>query len=513
MSLTKQPTNATRRDPNVSQEGMRHGGVGDKKRRGEYGTVVDYKSDTYVATVQTERGRILHGIPRLRSTPGEIAPLAPGTDVLLSYDYGEPVIMGILARPVKSETSDARFSVTDVEGFGGQGIDKDELNTNGTFRQPSEPDDIMPDDWIQMGPDGNMLGILAGGVNVLKSGPLSQIRTHGINDLIEAICRNYRHISDMGEFTIANNDGRINMRFRGGSDQRNEAGPDEENWTIRFDLGSDGDMLNFELTTPQGQTLFRLHVDSDGQCEIFGVNGVSINSGSQNEGVSAEETSGSKFIKIEGDQTVVINGSRTNTVNTNDAETVVGDKDVSVGNDYRTQTLRDFAIGVGRNMAVSVQGNNLGGDAISIDVEAGDVVTTIGSATSLRPDSGYSLTTFAGDMNFESTAGGSFFFESLLGEYKSTIRKSTTNTNRIPDSVILGGDSLASHLVKYEQLELHLSTLYKMLDAHIHVENGTAAAVGSLPVFGVSGPPVIPFSPALAPQILTLKSLTSGVAL
>ncbi len=479
--------------------------------RGERATVISYQSDRYTATVRTDRGRTLTGVARMRSSPGEIVPLEAGSEVLLNFDYGQPIILGVLATPSSGVDAGRKFSVTDTEGFGGQGLNKTSLSDGADYRNAQEPDDLAPGDWVQMGPDGNAMGVLTGGVNVIRSNALSQIRTHFINDLVEIISRNFRHISDMGEFTVQNNDGRINMRFRGASDQRTEAGPDEEKWTIKFDLGAEGDLLNFELCTPQGQTLFRLHVDSDGACEIFGINGVAIHSGAQQSGVSTETVTGSKEINIEGNTTSSVGGDKTESVNGSVRTNVLNDHQVLAGNDVQTQALRDMGISAGRNMYVGVQGNITGDDALTFDIESGDWIVDIGGPLSANPASGHTLRTFAGSINYESLAGGNFNISSLLGEYKSRTRKATVSTFNLPDSVVLGGEALTSHLVKYEQLEQHLMLLYQLLDTHIHIEQGTATA-GVFPVVGVSGPPVVPFSPMLNPLILTLKSLTSGVA-
>lgn len=512
MPLPKQPHKATPPDSEaMSPGGGRHGGVGDRHRRGETATVIAYQSDTYTATVRTNKGRILKGLPRMRFAPGDISPLEQGTEVLINYDYGAPFIMGVLASPAGKPNDTSKHSATDVEGYGGQGLNKSDEVTGGNYRMASEPDDVMPGDWVKCSSDGNMIGVLAGGVNVMKSSALSQIRTHLLNDLVEIISRNYRHITDMGEFTVQNNDGRINLRFRGASDQRSEAGPDEENYTIKFDLGSEGDLFNLELCTPKGQTLFRMHVDSDGQCELFGLNGVSVNSGSQNGGTSAEESNGDKFRKIGGNRTTVLEGSDTKTVKNNATTSVYNDIVTSAGNDVRTQAFRDHAISAGRNMFVSVQGSLLG-DAMVYDIATGNWVVNIGSPVSLDPLSGFEMKTYAGNMAFSSLLGGNLTFDSVLGQFKTTTRKSVINTNMIPDSVILGGGVLASHLVKFEQLQAHLLMLYSLLDLHVHVENGTAVAAG-IPVIGVSGPPVVPFSPILNPGVITFKSLTTGVTL
>jgi len=507
-TLLPQQINASSRDPNATTDGGRHGGVGGHARSGEYGTVISYNADTYTSTVHTRRGAMT-GVPRLRSTPGQISALEPGTEVLVSYEFGDPIILGIVTRLNNQASNTTPFSVADVGGFGGEGQNKDLLGTGGNYRLPSEPTSCMPGDWVQTCADGNMIGVLAGGMNVVRSGAFSQIRTHLLNDLVEIISRNYRHVTDMGEFTIKNNDGRINMSFRGGSDQKTEAGSDEENWSIKFDLGSEGDMLNLELCTPKGQTLFRFHVDADGQCEIYGINGVSINSGSAANGVSSEESTGNKAKKIQGSQTTVISGSDTLNVGGNAKTSVTGDYAVNAGNDLSSNAVRDYGISAGRGLFVAVQGSTLG-DAVVFDIDSGDWVVDIGGPTSLNPTSGYKMTTWAGNMEFLSMAAGNFEVTSLLGQLKARTLKTILSTNNLPDSVVLGGDSITGHIVKFEQLQAHLLHLYGLLDLHTHPITGTA---GPFPVVGNALPPLVPFTPQLSAEIINMRSVTSGVAL
>lgn len=507
--IRKQPENTTPKDVNSSQlNSGRHGNTGDQFRKGEYATVLRYNSDRHSATVRTERGRTINGVPRLRSTPGEVAPLSTGTEVLISYEYGNPIIMGIMTIPASDNQDTTKYSVTEEEGFGGQGTNKSTITTGGNYRQAQEPTDMMPGDWGYVGENGNLISVLNGGVNVLKSSPLSQIRTYQVNDLVELISRNYRHISDMGEFSIFNDDGRINMRFRGASDQRSEAGPDEENWTIRFDLGSEGDMLNFELTTPKGQTLFRLHVDSEGAAEIYGINGVAINSGTRTGGSHAEEHTGDSNSTIKGNRVASVKGDVTDSTGGNLKREVGSDYQTNVNNDYRVQALRDLSLGCGRNMSVAVQGGE-GDNALTYDIEDGNWTVELGSATA--PDSGFSMSTFSGDVSFSSTLGGSFIVDSALGNLSTKTKEAKINTQSFPDSVVLGGDRLQSHLVKFEQLQSHLIQLYRALDRHTHQIPSTASA-GGASVTGTTGTPVVPIGSPIVGDIQKFKSITSGVS-
>jgi len=460
--------------------------------------------------VRTERGRTLTGVARVRNAPGEVIPLPQGTEVLISHDYGLPLIVGVLEIPASSNTADDAFAVTEDANalfIGGDGPNSSQSVTNGNFRRAREPRDVIPGDWVQMGEDGNMFAALGGGVNIMKSGTLSQIRTHLANNLIEVFSRNYRHITDMGEFSITNDDGRINMRFRGASDEATEASPDEENWTIKMDLGSEGDMFNFELCTPQGQTLFKLHVDSEGGAEIFGINGVAITSGSRSGGTTTQETSGSREDLIGGDRIVNIVGDDVVVVNSNQTITVTSDQQTDVGNDYRLQALRDMAIGAGRNVSLVVQGGE-GDNALTFDVEDGDWVVDLGSTTS--QSSGINFKTFAGNMKFETQTGGDFEFTSRNGNLKTT-----TNTAKIitgtANSVVLGGDTLASNLVKFQELRSLLQSLFVKLDTHQHM-GGAMVAAGTMPVTGLSAPPAVPIGAPLNGQIIQLKSTVAGVS-
>lgn len=501
-------TSSTPRDPNATGTG-RHGGTGDQHHRGEFATVISFQADTYAATVRTERGRTLNGVPIRRSSPGELITYPAGTEVLVSYEYGPPIIMGVISTPAGRHANTPTYNVTSgINGFGGQGDDKDTLNAAGNFRQAQEPTDLMPGDYGTIGQDGNLIATLEGGVNVIKSSPLSQIRTHKIGDLVEIFSRNYRHVTDMGEFKIQNNDGRINMSFRGASDQRSEAGPDEENWTVRMDLGSEGDMFNFELCTPQGQTMFKLHVDSDGAAELFSINGLSLGSGSRSGGSHNEEHTGDSSRLLSGNRTTNITGDETKNIGGTASTTVDGDNEANVGNDHRVQALRDIAIGAGRNMNVAVQGGE-GNDALVFDVEDGHWTVNVGSASA--PDSGINFNTFRGDYTFTSQAGGDYVVETRTGNVLTTSTTAKFVTGQ-PDSVVLGGDSIKSHLVKWEELQKHLQTLYNLFDKHIHRHEGTAVAAGMFPVSGVSGMPLVPMSPSQNPDIINLKSVVAGVS-
>lgn len=500
MSLLGHRKSATARSNNNPQSGSgRQGGTGDRSKRGEFATVTYYASDNHTAIVRTETGRVHNGVPRLRSTPGEVVPLPVGTEVLVSYDYGPPIIMGVLTMPASNNSETSSYSITDEEGFGGEGLNKTTV-PSGNFRNAAEPRDLIPGDWSQVGEEGNAFALLGGGTNVMRSSSLAQIRTHLINDLVEIISRNFRHVTDMGEFNITNDDGRINMSFRGATDQRSEAGPDEENFTIRMDLGAIGDIFNLEFTTPQGQTLFKFHVDAEGACEIFGINGINIASGSRIDGTHTEEHEGNSSRTVGGSRTTSTLGDTTTTIGANLTEEISTDVITTIGNDWRTQVLRDVAIGAGRGMSVTVQGPEIpGGTAMTYDIENGDWVVDIGGLTS--PLSGFEMKTFTGDIVHESTAGGTLLNATLAGFINNQSLGFNADTSFLPDSVVLGGPFLVSHVVKWEELFAYLSALHIAIDLHTHPVTGP-----------VSGPPTVPVGSPLQGMLATFRSLVAGVA-
>lgn len=500
MSLLSRGKSAAPQDPNSPLRGEgRHPGTGDRQRRGEFATVISYQTDRYTAKVRTERGRVLEGVARVRSFPGDVTALTPGTEVLISFDYGPPIIMGVLAMPAERGLSEGSpYSVTDEspDGF------NTSSNEVGNFRAPNEPLDLVPGDQAFVGQEGNSVGALSGGVSMIRSTPLAQVRTHAVGEIVEIISRNFRHITDMGELNIINDEGRTNLSFRGGSDQTNETGADEENWGIRLDLGAEGDLFNFELTTPRGQTLFKFHVDAEGHVEMFGINGVDIQSGNRSGSGHTEDHSGDSARTVRGSRSSITTGSETREADSI-AETVNNDYTLSSGNDVTFAALRDVTVGSGRNMYITVQ------DGVSFDVSTGDWLADIGSPTGASAKFG--VTTVSGDMSFESTLGGNFTVTTNLGNVQTTSQQATFSTSQ-PSSVILGGTALASHLVKWEELQQHLQQLYNALDTHTHLIPGTATAAGIFTVTGNTGLPVVPIGAPLIGDIIRFKSTKAGVS-
>lgn len=464
----------------------RHGGVGRTPTGAlaEFGTVVSVDAQNYAYTVRTMGGRPLPAMPRKRSSPSDVSILPVGCTVVVRYDLGAPYIDGVLDMPASRPLDD---------GIPTTGIDSPSTGpAQGNFRANGEPSDLLPGDHVLSNASGARVGVLEGGIALLRAGGLSQIRAHILKDLVEIISRNYRHITDMGELKIENTDGRVNLSFRGATDQESEAGANEQNWTIRLDLGAVGDLFNFELTTPQGQLLFRMHVDSDGRCTIFGLDGVVLQSGARTGQGAVTEQGGDASSIVRGAQNTTVDGDVTEVFGANHNATVMANRVASVGNDDVTAAARDWGVSAGRDVSLTAA------KAMTTQVLDGDSVTKVGQPT--KPKGRYQVETLRGRILLKSLQGGDIELDTATGTFKAKARKATINTQG-NDSCILGGDSLVAHATRFEQLETCLRAMMACFDAHTQT---TASG-------GLASPPTVSMTATCSPLIAPCKSLKVGV--
>lgn len=486
--------NAAHRGPS------RTGGLGETPSTGAIlGTVLEAHSETYTHTVRTQRGGVLRGVPRKRVTPSDVCVLPVGTQVLVRFDIGMPYIDGVFVMPAAAALEPGVPLMPGSQPEDGLDFTGSAPGANGSYRGGAEPADVLPGDEILANSSGARAGVLSGGMAILLAG-LAGIRAHRLNDLLEIFGRNMRVTTDMGYSEVRNRNGKMNYSFRGATDQLNEAGADEEKWTIRFDLGAEGDLLNFELCTPMGQTLFRVHVDAGGRCEIFGLDGVIFRSGDSSGSGEAEpvvnEHPGSVRDAIGGGAHREVRGDVSDSAGGNRSEITDGNSTRSVGADSSTQVARDVGLAAGRNVAVVVAGDRTGGTAARVEVRGGDYVEEVGSPDYPAPKR--RIQTQRGNIELESLLGGNIVLNTRTGEARVKARKIVLETTG-PDSVILGGSTLRAHVAKYEQLEQLVTAMFQRFDTHIHTHPN-----------GPTGAPVVPMA-TLRSMLLRVKSTIVGL--
>lgn len=437
--------NGRRARPPVDQHGAPgHTGplpAGNAPRDRVRGTVINCDASSHTYLVATPQGRV--AMPRIRMSPGDLSLIPNGTPVVVDYSLGEPYIAGILPAEGRRSTSPAE-GVTGVAGHGGN----DPVlvaNYGVNARAGDEPNDLIPGDSVLRGPGTSSLSALHGNVAIVQGGRLAQLRAYGDDDAVEIIAGIYKLVTWMGEAKIVNEDGKTSYVWRGGSDQLTQTGPDEERYPIRLDVGHSGDLVNFEVCTPRGQTLFRFHVDAEGKLELFAAGGI-------------DQTQGGRTGPVR------VAGSRETDVRGDDSRTVGGVcKSICESNRYCSVSSNDELV-VGQ-----------------------DIVRTSGRDT--RVSANEKVLVRAGD-DIEAASGGDVKVATRVG--------SISLQSGVPDGVKLGrnprfhgvnfeplADAVAAFLHDYNALKAAVAAHASAVQAHTHAATSTPA-VG---IPGVSGAP------------------------
>ena len=372
MARTKRPTLDQHTPPATKSP------VSQETPKRERGTVVNTDADGHIYYVATARGRV--PMPRLRAFPGDIGLIPNGTPVVVDYSLGEPYIVGILP-PESTRTSSVATPVTGVSGYGGQ----DPVlapNYGATARAADEPNDFLPGDVVHRSPDGATLTALHGPVAGVSASPLAQIHAFGDTDLVRIVAGVLQLITWMGEVKVLNEDGKTSLVVRLGSDQLTQTGADEERYTIRFDAGHRGDLLNLEVTTPQGQTLFRWHVDGTGKLEVYAAGGIDQTDCGAEQPV---RVAGSRVTEVRGSDTERVEGEAASSYGANRAVTVSSNESHVVGQDLSESILRNWRLDVNGKTVQTF------GDDVDVTLRNGDVTikassgeVTIDAASSIR---------------------------------------------------------------------------------------------------------------------------------
>lgn len=355
--------------------------------RWQHGVVVEYNSATHTSTVRTHAGQPLRDVPQMKPTGGGYDHLESGTSVVVSWDLGYPMIIGCIDFVGLQQTAITPPSLTGTEGYGDD--DPTQPTTGGnSYKPPLAPIDMSPGDWAQVGTHGNHVAVMGGGMTLLGS-PTAQLRSFGMSGVIQHIARSMQTLTDFGMWRTENNQGRTSFVLRAGSTQATETGLDEQNWTIRIDLGAAGDIFDFVITEPKGKTLFRLHAGADGRVQLYGDGGVDISSGAGGTAETRHDVSGTQRTSVVGDDHTAVHGGKTNTVD--------GDRRSEIGGTDTVITGGDRVRSTGGSRAESV-----GGDSVQVVTGASQV--KIGDAVNL--DIGDKATAHV-DKNLDVTSGGS----------------------------------------------------------------------------------------------------------
>lgn len=500
------------------------------RQRGDKGIVQEVFPTTHTYTVATERSGTLSGVQRIAQAPGDKVMLPVGTTVCVTYDYGDPMIVGVLNYTTGVSADDAPKSLTGVSGFGADDPTQPS-DPSANFRDDNAPRDLSPDDWAYISPLGNGVAVLDGGVNVIKSSDFAQIRTHLINDVVEMFSHKFRHITSMGISEVSNAGGRASWSFRGGTDQLAEAGADQENWTIRVDLGASGDLFNFELTEPDGTAVFRLHVSPDGKADLYAAKGLNIKEGEQ----STKKTLQDEVTTVTRDATRTIGGAETQNIRSSRTVNVASNDTRNVGNDRIETVFRNLVSNVNGSAQYTVIGGDAAtatplNEALVYEIVNGSWVVSIGDPTAgANPAAraSFDLTTNIGDIALESKVQGDAELRATAGNVtaetvagNATLKTSVGIANVDGTQVTLGPTqaALANPVLKgtlhNTALDAFLSTntaAYATLTAATGVATGALSSGPPSSTWVIAAPIVVGWLSALTAALGTL--LGSNAAL
>jgi hypothetical protein len=411
---------------------------------------------------------------RIRRSVGDHDRIPNGTPVVIDYSLGAPYIDGILPPETRQTAFDNPANVTDTVGHGGE---DPMLNRSllASGRGAGEPNDILPGDFVRTSPDGAAIGALHGKVAMLRGSSLSQIKAHGENDNLEIISGTYRHISWMGESRIVNNQGKTSWIWRGGSDQLTQTGADEEHYTLHADLGDTGDLVNFRVTTPQGNDQFRFHVSPEGRLQIYARGGIDMTGGGNRH---LTRLRGEQNTEIDGPRNITINGTVID-IYEDQYELSVSDNVIfTFGRDHNTRVNRDISTSSGGACFISsIQEMHL-----SSQTSHFVVLTPIGNISFLANTGNVLTQTGPGNVTYELTSGNFRVYPSAN------------------DSIIFGEGAI-SHAVKYEEL----SAQFQQFLASYNLFKAAVVAHFHVPPTGPSGT-LTPFAPPTVVNLVTARS-------
>lgn len=443
----------------------------------ERGTVISVDARRATHRVALNNGTVLNGIAKLRSSVGDVAILPTQTTVAVMFGLGEPYILGVLPPQAQEVSDEVPDNITGTTGHGGE---DPVLNRNmgAVARTAGEPRDLLPGDAVIRSPDGAAVGALHGKLALLRGGPLAQIRAHGNEDILEVIGGVMRFITWMGESQYVNNNGKTSFIWRGGADQLTESGSDENAYTVRLDVGDTGDLVNFEVTTPAGQSLFRFHVSTDGRMEIVARGGFDWVSGADRQMANDTHIQGEQTVEVQGTRTLTVASDVTETLGGNRTTSVSTNDNLSVGQDHILRINRDQDFNVGGDLTYAATGK------VALTAAQGDMTQEItqGKFTSHVAVGEYHITADQGDLTLEANG-------------PKLVLHNDGNVDLIPasgDLANIGGTSgqfslMGEDFQNYVKQQIKQQFNQFLQDYGIHAHSGTA---GPYPIVIVPGPQV-----------------------
>lgn len=418
--------------------------------------------DTYSCDVFTTSGKYLTGL----AWPGGARDIdAPrrGDTYGVQYDMGVPLLFEV-ATDVPGDADQSAFRLTPARGYGAE--DPLYAGKGENPQRGDRPSDVLPGDWVRTGDMGNLIGVLSGGMTVVKATELAQIIAAQARNLVRIVGQNLELFTGAGSIECKSENGKTSFVMRLGADAATESTPDEENFRVRCELGDEGELCDFRITDGQGRDLYRMHVDPDGRVQKVARRETATYDEDRRVEVGTNDA-----LAVGGDQFVTIDGSKGEDVGGAREVRSGGATRVQAGGDLAMTSMHDMSMFAARFLDVKVGGQLVGtGPAMRVAVNNGDVQFNVGDPRTgdgqIRRSS-FKVNTTLGDITFATVAGR---FE--------------VNTT-LPGAAKVGGPGPGVFsAVLFEHLRVWTSVFGALIDTHTHL----IPALGGSP----TGPPAIP---------------------
>lgn len=466
----------------------------------ELATILDYNIEAQTYSIMTGTQSITN-VPRLVNDPGETTILPRDTTVVIHYELGYPVIDKVFKQAPTAASELRPTRVSEIRGVGGEDPLYTASDDATSFHAPNDPSDVLPEDWVRRTKNGNFIGVLLGGTNVLHSAPMAQIRTHALDEMVEIISAQFRHLTDMGDLNIKNEGGKTSLTWYAGADQTVECGAGAGKWTIRLEVGAKGDLFTLRVTTPDGNDLAKFHMSANGRVEILGAAGIDFTSGSN--GPMVEDVAANKVTRVSGDVTTTIKGAVKETLRKNRDTTVAKNDTHMVGNDLNETVSHDRNIIVNGVCYEKVQGGgpvpvpDSGAVAKKFEILNGSFLVEIANPKAALSGLKQAEThvNYVDGFNFVlmPSSDGKFVFMSkkdgcvMLGADGSATQNSDGSYTVSPEA--------SNNAMMYQPWETFIKQVLQWIDKHQH---GTA--------MGPSSPPIEPLTSSVENLYPKVKS-------
>lgn len=477
----------------------------------ELGEVLSYSQSHNSYTVITRGtpgdprqpgGRQLRGVCQKSNAPGQTNPLPVGTVVIVDWSFGFPYIDGVL--PINASRAQIESGPGASSNIGGESSvalpdDNTQQEHSGYYRDPTAPKDALPGDQVLSSPDGNRIGALRGGYNVMDGGPgtKAKVETFGDRDLTRITSEDFELLTGFGVYQVYNAEGRCGVSIRGAADQLTESGGSDDQWTFKVDIGDTGDFFAMEICTADGATQAKFHITPNGRVTLIATDGLNWVDGGKT--ASYQEYAANLFIKILGQLKKKVAGAVTEEFQSTRTTQISETDQRSIGHNEIVSVNNNRFLNVGGNQEIKVSGGtpltaNPLNVAVNMSVLNGSYFLELGNplaGASPAAMAGFTVAVNNGDITLGQNPD-----PLALPATKATVSLNTL----LPNSVALGGTASPlsnnpafMHAVMFEPLMSFLAVMMALFDSHIHIPP-------------IIGPPVTLMSPSLSSMLATIMS-------